>query len=209
MREISPNETGKLCECLEALAKHHNQVSEYFKGDYPQTPSEQKTIQFGKELEEGRTRIAVIENDDKVTGLCKINTDGNRGVLEYLVVLEQERGKGYGAAFMTERDSLIATIPCGYGDCYPRLLTNKGRVLIHGHSAPVTGRICMDQFMVDVTDIPDVQQGDEVTIVGEDGGEWLTVEELAETAGSFNYEYVCDVTKRVPRVYIDGGRIVE
>lgn len=116
---------------------------------------------------------------------------------------------GYGAAFMTERDSLIATIPCGYGDCYPRLLTNKGRVLIHGHSAPVTGRICMDQFMVDVTDIPDVQQGDEVTIVGEDGGEWLTVEELAETAGSFNYEYVCDVTKRVPRVYIDGGRIVE
>ena len=100
MREISPNETGKLCECLEALAKHHNQVSEYFKGDYPQTPSEQKTIQFGKELEEGRTRIAVIENDDKVTGLCKINTDGNRGVLEYLVVLEQERGKGYGAAFM-------------------------------------------------------------------------------------------------------------
>ncbi len=114
---------------------------------------------------------------------------------------------GYGAAFMTERDSLIATIPCGYGDCYPRLLTNKGRVLIHGHSAPVTGRICMDQFMVDVTDIPNVKQGDEVTIVGEDGGEWLTVEELAETAGSFNYEYVCDITKRVPRVYLENGKI--
>ncbi len=115
---------------------------------------------------------------------------------------------GYGAAFRTERDSLIATIPCGYGDCYPRLLTNKGRVLIHGHSAPVTGRICMDQFMVDVTDIPGVKQGDEVTVVGEDGGEWLTVEELAETAGSFNYEYVCDVTRRVPRVYIENGKIV-
>ena len=114
---------------------------------------------------------------------------------------------GYGATFCTGRDSLIATIPCGYGDCYPRLLTNKGRVLIHGHSAPVTGRICMDQFMVDVTDIPNVKQGDEVTIVGEDGGEWLTVEELAKTAGSFNYEYVCDITKRVPRVYLENGQI--
>lgn len=116
---------------------------------------------------------------------------------------------GYGAAFCTERDSRIATIPCGYGDCYPRLLTNKGRVLIHGHSAPVTGRICMDQFMVDVTDLPAVKQGDEVTIVGVDGGERLTVEELAKTAGSFNYEYVCDITKRVPRIYIENGKIVE
>lgn len=110
---------------------------------------------------------------------------------------------GYGATFMTQRRSRIAVIPCGYGDCYPRLLTNRGRVLIKGHSAPVTGRVCMDQFMVDVTDIPDVRQGDEVTIVGTDGGETLTVEELAKTAGSFNYEYVCDITKRVPRVYVE------
>lgn len=109
---------------------------------------------------------------------------------------------GYGAAFTCERDSLIATIPCGYGDCYPRLLTNNGRVLIRGRYAPVTGRVCMDQFMVDVTDVPGAAQGDEVTIVGTDGGKRLTVEELAKTAGSFNYEYVCDITKRVPRVYI-------
>ena len=115
---------------------------------------------------------------------------------------------GYGAAFMAKRETLVATIPCGYGDCYPRLLTNKGRVLIKGHSAPVIGRVCMDQFMVDVTDIPDVMQGDEVTIVGVDGGERLTVEELAKTAGSFNYEYVCDITKRVPRVYLKGGEII-
>ena len=114
---------------------------------------------------------------------------------------------GYGAAFMAKRDTLVATIPCGYGDCYPRLLTNKGRVLIKGHSAPVIGRVCMDQFMVDVTDIPDVKQGDEVTIVGTDGNQRLTVEELAKTAGSFNYEYVCDITKRVPRVYIGGATI--
>lgn len=116
---------------------------------------------------------------------------------------------GYGAAFMAKRETLVATIPCGYGDCYPRLLTNKGRVLIKGHSAPVIGRVCMDQFMVDVTDIPDVSQGDEVTIVGVDNGVRLTVEELAKTAGSFNYEYVCDITKRVPRVYLKGGEIIQ
>ncbi len=122
--------------------------------------------------------------------------------IAYIKKIEKGATVGYGAAFMAKRDSLIATIPCGYGDCYPRLLTNKGRVLINGHSAPVTGRVCMDQFMVDVTDIPDVKQGDEVTIVGRDGDQILTVEELAKTAGSFNYEYVCDITKRVPRVYV-------
>lgn len=100
MREINPNETEKLYDCLEALAKHHNQVSVFFKGDYPQIPSEQKIVQFGKELAEGRSRIAVIENEHKVIGFCKINTDGSRGIVEYLVVLDQERGKGYGAAFM-------------------------------------------------------------------------------------------------------------
>lgn len=127
----------------------------------------------------------------------------------YVKKVEKGATVGYGAAFMAQRDSLIATIPCGYGDCYPRLLTNKGRVLIKGHSAPVTGRVCMDQFMVDVTDIPDVKQGDEVTIVGFDGKECLTVEELAKTAGSFNYEYVCDITKRVPRVYIENGKVTD
>lgn len=100
MREISPDETGKLYDCLEALAKHHNQVSVYFKGDYPQISSEQKIALFEKELEEGRSCIAVIENDHEVIGFCKINTDGSRGVLEYLVILDRERGKGYGAAFM-------------------------------------------------------------------------------------------------------------
>ena len=100
MREISPDETGKLYDCLEALAKHHNQVSVHFKGDYPQMPSEQKIIQFAEELKEGRSRIAVAEKDHTVIGFCKINTDGSRGVLEYLVVLDRERGKGYGAAFM-------------------------------------------------------------------------------------------------------------
>jgi alanine racemase len=114
----------------------------------------------------------------------------------------------YGSTYVAEKPTVIATIPVGYADGYPRQLSNKGSVLIHGKRAKIVGRVCMDQFMVDVTDIPDVNQGDEVTIVGTDCGERLTVEELAKTAGSFNYEYVCDVTKRVPRVYIKGGEII-
>ncbi len=100
IREIKPEETGKLYECLEALAEHHNKVSVHFKGCYPQKPSMQKIKQFESELEEGRSHIAVIEKDGNIIGFCKIGTDGNTGTLEYLVVLDRERGKGYGAALM-------------------------------------------------------------------------------------------------------------
>ena len=100
MREISSEETGRLYECLEALAEHHNQVSAHFRGSYPLVSSEQKIRQFARELEQGGSRIAVAENAGKVIGFCKINTDADTGVLEYLVVLDSERGKGYGAAFM-------------------------------------------------------------------------------------------------------------
>ena len=100
IREIHSEETGKLYECLEALAEYHNKVSVYFKGCYPKIPSGQRIKQFASELEEGRSRIAVIESDRKFLGFCKISADGNTGTLEYLVVLEQERGKGYGVALM-------------------------------------------------------------------------------------------------------------
>ena len=100
MREISSEETGKLYECLEALAEHHNSVSVHFKGSYPQTPSIQKIKQFASDLEEGKSRIAVAENGNQVVGFCKINTGADTGVLEYLVVLDRERGKGHGAALM-------------------------------------------------------------------------------------------------------------
>ena len=117
-------------------------------------------------------------------------------------------GKGfavsYGATYVTDKETKIATIPVGYGDGYPRALSNKGRVLINGKSAPIIGRVCMDQFMVDVTDIPDVSQGDEVVLVGKQGSEHITVEEVADLAGSFNYEFICGINKRVPRVYIGG-----
>lgn len=117
-------------------------------------------------------------------------------------------GISYNSTFVTSRDSIIATIPVGYGDGYPRQLSSKGRVLIHGKSAPIVGRVCMDQFMVDVTDIPDVVEGDIVTLIGKDGNEYITTEEVANMAGSFNYELVCDIGKRVPRVYYKDGKKV-
>ncbi len=100
MREISFEETDKLYGCLEELAKHHNKVSTHFEGYYPITPSEQRIESFKGELKSGKSFISVIENDQKVIGFCKICVDGGKGVLEYLVVLEQERGHGYGIALM-------------------------------------------------------------------------------------------------------------
>ena len=115
----------------------------------------------------------------------------------------------YGGTFEAERRMKVATLPIGYGDGYPRSLSNKGYVLIHGKKAYILGRVCMDQMMVDVTDIPDVKFGDVATIVGENEGAFLPVEELSDICGRFNYEFVCDINKRVPREYIRGGNVVE
>ena len=115
---------------------------------------------------------------------------------------------GYGATYVTGRPTRIATVPVGYADGYPRSLSNRASVLLHGRRVPIIGRVCMDQFMVDVTDMPQVSVGDVVTLIGQDGEEILSVEEISEMAGSFNYEFVCDVSRRVPRVYIKNGKPV-
>ena len=115
----------------------------------------------------------------------------------------------YGGTYVTDKETKIATIPVGYGDGYPRSLSNKGYVLIHGKKAPILGRICMDQFMVDVTEIPKVKYGDKVTLIGNDGKEKLPVEILSDLSGRFNYEFVCDLGKRIPREYIRHGEVVE
>ncbi len=115
----------------------------------------------------------------------------------------------YGGTYVTKRKTRIATIPVGYGDGYPRGLSGKGRVLIKGKSAPVCGRVCMDQFMVDVTDIPGVEEGDLVTLIGKDGGERITMEELGNLSGRFNYELACDLGVRIPRVYLKNGKLTE
>ena len=115
---------------------------------------------------------------------------------------------GYGATFVTDHPTVVATIPIGYGDGYPRALSNKGSVLICGKRAPILGRICMDQTMVDITDIPEAKEGDEVVVVGKSGDEELSAEEVSELAGSFNYELLCDLGKRIPRVYYRHGEVV-
>ncbi|WP_029230997.1 alanine racemase [Butyrivibrio sp. VCB2006] len=111
----------------------------------------------------------------------------------------------YGGTFVTDKETKIATIPVGYGDGYPRSLSNKGYVLINGHHANILGRVCMDQFMVDVTDIPYVKEGDEVVLLGKDKttGEEITAEALGDMSGRFNYELTCDINKRVPRVFTE------
>ena len=112
-------------------------------------------------------------------------------------------GVSYGATYVTEKPCIrIATVSVGYADGYPRALSNKGRVLIHGKTAPILGRVCMDQFMVDVSEIDGVTVEDVVTLIGRDGDEFIPVEEVADPAGRFNYEMVCTVTSRVPRVYL-------
>lgn len=108
----------------------------------------------------------------------------------------------YGATFITDKEMKIATIPVGYADGYPRSLSNKGYVLIRGCKAPILGRICMDQMMVDVSDIDGVEELDEVVLIGQSGNEIITAEELGNLSGRFNYELVCDISERVPRIYV-------
>lgn len=111
-------------------------------------------------------------------------------------------GVSYGATYVTEKPmTRIATVSAGYADGYPRALSNQGFVLIHGKKAPIIGRICMDQMMVDVTEIPDVQVEDIVTLVGTDGDETITIEEIANPAARFDYEMLCDISSRVTRIY--------
>ncbi|MDW7672991.1 MAG: alanine racemase [Bacillota bacterium] len=109
----------------------------------------------------------------------------------------------YGCTYQAPKNSVIATLPLGYADGYSRLLSNKGKVLINGHLARVVGRVCMDQIIVDVTQIPDVKVGAEVVLFGYSSeGHWLPIEEIAALAGTINYELVCKVSYRVPRIYI-------
>lgn len=122
--------------------------------------------------------------------------------------LEPGRSISYGATFVTEKPTLVATIPAGYADGYRRSLSGKFYVLIRGKKAPILGRICMDQFMVDVTEIPGVHPGDRVVLMGTDGDETISAEMLAEAAQSFHYEQVCDISRRVTRVYYRHGKKV-
>jgi alanine racemase len=121
--------------------------------------------------------------------------------ISFIKTLPAGREVSYGGTYVTQEAKKIATIPVGYGDGYARSLSNKGYVLIRGRRANICGRVCMDQFMVDVTDFPEVQEGDTVTLLGSDGAESITMEELGSLSGRFNYEFACLINQRVPRIY--------
>jgi len=115
---------------------------------------------------------------------------------------------GYNATYVTKEPRRIATVPVGYGDGYPRALSNCGRVLVHGKSVPIVGRVCMDQMMIDVSEVPEVMRGDTVTLMGCEGEERITAEEIGALSHSFHYEMVCNVGKRIPRVYYKKGEAI-
>ncbi len=120
----------------------------------------------------------------------------------YVKMVPRGQEISYGGTYTTTRDTRVATICIGYGDGYPRSLSNCGHVLVKGQRAPILGRVCMDQFMVDVTDIEQpVRVGEQVTLIGRDGGACITMEELGALSGRFNYELACDIGKRIPRIY--------
>ena len=127
--------------------------------------------------------------------------------VSHVKTLPAGREISYGGTYVTKADTVVATIPVGYADGYRRNLSGKFHVLIRGQKAPILGRICMDQMMVDVTAIPGVTVGDKVTLVGTNGAETITMEEISARADSFNYEFVCGISRRVPRLYMSGGKI--
>lgn len=127
--------------------------------------------------------------------------------ISHIKTLENGREISYGGTYTVVGEKKIATIPVGYADGYPRCLSNKGKVLINGQFAPITGRVCMDQFMVDITGI-EAKEGDTVILVGKSGENELSMEEVSEAAYSFNYELPCRIARRVPRTYYQNGKLI-
>ncbi len=119
----------------------------------------------------------------------------------YIKTIKKGDSVSYGRRFTAQGDTVVATVPIGYADGYPRQVSGKSRVLINGEYAPVIGNVCMDQMMVDVTNIKDAKVGDDVILVGRQGENEVTFEEIASLADTINYEIICGIGKRVPRVY--------
>lgn len=127
----------------------------------------------------------------------------------YVKTLEKGMTVSYGSDYVADKETVIATVSIGYADGFYRSLSGKGEVLVRGKRAKIVGRVCMDQLMIDVSDIPAVQQGDIVTVIGRDGEDEITFEEASELAGTINYEFICGFARRVPRIYIENGEIIK
>ena len=131
-----------------------------------------------------------------------------RSRITHVKTLPAGREISYGGTYVTDRPTVVATVPVGYADGYRRSLSGNFYVLVHGVKAPILGRICMDQMMVDVSEVPDVAVGNKVVLMGEDRGERITAQALAEAAGTFPYELICGISRRVPRYYRQNGETV-
>lgn len=160
-------------------------------------------------------RAGIILYGLKPSGEVKLDRMELKQVMSLKVkithVKEIEAGQSvsYGRKFIAEKKSRIASLPIGYADGYTRMLSGKAEALVKGRRVPVVGRICMDQCMIDVTDIEEVKVGDEVVLFGKQGNEFIHIDELAEKLDTINYEIVCMIGKRVPRVYVKNGKIID
>lgn len=128
-----------------------------------------------------------------------------KSCISQVKTVEENTCVSYGRTYKTDKPTKLATICCGYADGYPRRLSNVGEVIIHGQRAKITGRVCMDQFMCDVTHIEDVKAGDVATLIGTDGNETITADDVAQLTGTIGYEIVCGIAPRVPRVIFENG----
>ena len=169
-------------------------------------------MNFEKHYEMVRSGIVtygLYPSDEVDPGLLKLRPALSwHSHISHIKTLEPGRAISYGGTFVTEKPTVVATVPAGYADGYRRSLSGKFYVLIRGKKAPILGRVCMDQLMVDVTDIPDAKPGDSVTLIGKDGAEQITVEQIARAADSFNYEMICGISRRTPRQYYQNGQLV-
>lgn len=147
---------------------------------------------------------SAVERPVKLLPVMELKT-----VISMLKTVPAGTPVSYGRTFTAEHEMRIATVPIGYADGYPRRLSNKMSMLVNGHRAPVIGNVCMDQTMLDVTGIDNVFEGKQITVFGKDGGAYISVDELAEKAGLINYEVLCSLSRRVPRVYIKNGSVFE
>ena len=150
----------------------------------------------------GITMYGLMPSDEVSLGSIKLKPAMSvHSHISFIKTVHAGQSISYGGLFTADKDMRVATVPLGYGDGYPRMLTGKGSVLIKGMRCPILGRVCMDQFMVDVSAVPDLNEGEEVVLMGRQGSEEITAEEIGELSGRFNYELVCLITDRLPRVY--------
>ncbi|MBQ6117803.1 MAG: alanine racemase, partial [Clostridia bacterium] len=132
-----------------------------------------------------------------------------KSVISMVKTVEPDTPVSYGRTYVANEKRTVATVPIGYADGYPRRLSNRMHMLVNGRPAPIVGNVCMDQCMIDVTGIEGAREGTEVTVFGADHGAFIGVDEIAEQAGLINYEVICGLSRRVPRIYLKNNEIIE